>query len=410
MRARLTISRFRGFTLVELSITTVIIGLLVSVALGPARQSLREDDIRATREDLQKVQGALLAYVLRNRTAERVLTGAGAPQTIPAGRPYFPCPDVDGDGWEDRKAELASATAPLDAQNFQTAAAPGECERNKGLLPWRTIGASPFTDLWGNFFTYRIDPNFSHAGLGFGPETRAETADTFATLKDFGDPGSPRRRTPESDLYINRGENANGAKRQPDFALGLDAPSIICLRHDCLVDAAEGGGASPSLPRILEFMANIKIGLPITANAMKARKRDYGRWDIADGAVFVILSHGRNRLGGLSSESGQCVPMDDDDDLHELQNAFYATTTPPHPLTDPLAGRECYTRLVVPPYPSDESSLNESVFVDRPPTSGQADDARTMDDIMIWMSADELARKMTEAKVFPASQLEFLPK
>ena len=377
----------RGFTLVELSITTVIIGLLVSVALGPARQSLREDDIRATRADLQKAQGALLAYVSRNRTAERELTGAGAPHTIPAGRPYFPCPDVDGDGWEDRKAEPASATEPLDAGDFQTAAAPGECMRNKGLLPWRTIGASPFTDQWGSYFTYRIDPNFSHAGLGFGPETRAETADTFATLKN----GVFR--------YENR-----------DAALGADAPSVVCLRHDCLTAAREGGGGAPSQAQILELMADIKIGLPVTTATMSFDGRDYERWEIADGAVFVILSHGRNRLGGVSSETGQCVPMNDDDDLHELQNAFYASTPPPHPLADPLAGPECYTRLVVPPHPSDGSSLDESVFVDRPPAVGQVDDARTMDDILLWLSADELARKLTEAGVFPAPELEFLPK
>ena len=379
--------RRRGFTLVELSITTVIIGLLVSVALGPARQSMREDDIRATRADLQKAQGALLAYVSRSRTSERELTGAGAPQTIPAGRPYFPCPDVDGDGLEDRKAELASAPAPLDVGDFQTAAAPGECMRNKGLLPWRTIGASPFTDLWGNYFTYRIDPNFSHAGLGFGPETRAETADTFATLKNAADVS-----------YVNR-----------DGALGVDAPSVICLRHDCLTAARGGGGAAPSQAQILEYMAEIKIGVPVTANAARFGGRGYARWDIADGAVFVILSHGRNRLGGFSSETGQCVPIDDDDDLHELQNAFYATTIPPHPLADPLAGPECYTRLAVPPYPSDGSSLDESVFVDRPPAVGQVDDARTMDDILLWLSADELARKLTEAGVFPAPELEFLP-
>ena len=386
------ISGKRGFTLVELSITTVIIGLLVSVALGPARQSMREDDIRATRADLQKVQGALLAYVLHNRTAERELTGAGAPQTIPGGRPYFPCPDVDGDGWEDRKAEAGSAAEALDAGDFQTASAPGECMRNKGLLPWRTIGASPFTDLWGNYFTYRIDPNFSHAGLGFGPETRAETADTFATLKNGG------------DVYVNR-----------DEPLGMDAPSVVCLRHDCLT-AARAGGAAPSLAQILEFMAEIKIGVPVvpvTAATMSFDGRDYKRWDMADGAVFVILSHGRNRLGGVSSETGACVPMDDGDDLHELQNAFYATPAPPqapHPLADPLGDVECYTRLVVPPHPSEGSSLDESVFVDRPPAVGLVDDARTMDDILIWLSADELARKLAEAEVFPAPELEFLPK
>ena len=190
---------------------------------------------------------------------------------------------------------------------------------------------------------------------------------------------------------------------------------MVCLRHDCLT-AARGGGAAPSLAEILEFMAEIKIGVPVVPVAvatMSFDRRDYDRWDIADGAVFVILSHGRNRLGGVSSETGACVPMDDEDDLHELQNAFYATPSPPqtpHPLADPLGDVECYTRLVVPPHPSEGSSLDESVFVDRPPAVGHVDDARTMDDILIWLSADELARKLAEAEVFPAPELEFLPK
>ena len=59
----------------------------------------------------------------------------------------------------------------------------GECERNKGLLPWRTIGG-PEADKWGTHLTYRVDPNFSHGALGFDQRTRAESMDSLDFIKE----------------------------------------------------------------------------------------------------------------------------------------------------------------------------------------------------------------------------------
>ena len=175
----------RGFTLVELAIAMVVLGLLVSVALGPMRERLRNADIRETNETLVAASEAVVAYAIRHNTSGRlVLQGFnnGSP-TIPVGRPYLPCPDTDGDGVEDRKVIPIGETMIPAAEIGEEEK--GGCERNKGLLPWRTIGG-PQSDKWGTHLTYRVDPNFSHGALGFDQRTRAESMDTLMAIPGGG--------------------------------------------------------------------------------------------------------------------------------------------------------------------------------------------------------------------------------
>ena len=384
----------RGFTLVELAIAMVVLGLLVSVALGPMRERLRNADIRETNETLVAASEAVVAYAIRHNTSGRlVLQGFnnGSP-TIPVGRPYLPCPDTDGDGVEDRK-DIPITLNELEAANITGAPDNGECERNKGMLPWRTIGG-PESDKWGTHLSYRVDPNFSHAGLGFDQRTRAETMDSLEFIQRGGSPLE----------YEKRGV--------------VDAPSVICLTHDCMVGAAAKIALGYTQPTGDEdrgtFLADLKIGL-VVIDPLGTPTKKFESGDIMDAPAFVILSHGRNQFGGVLADSDpggppdnvkRCVPMDDDDDPHELQNAFYYfDAADPHPLANPVNGSECYTRMVLPPL----SPLSEAVFVDRPPAAGFADGARTMDDIVTWMSPNRLSRRLMEAGVFPADELEFLP-
>ena len=386
----------RGFTLVELAIAMVVLGLLVSVALGPMRERLRNADIRETNETLVAASEAVVAYAIRHNTVERGLDFNGN-QTIPVGRPYLPCPDTDGDGMEDRKDDDGRFQLEPSLLADEITGGPdlvnGECERNKGLLPWRTIGG-PESDKWGTHLTYRVDPNFSHAGLGFDQRTRAETMDSLDFIQRDGNPFE----------YQKRGV--------------VDAPSVICLTHDCMVGAAAKIALGYTQPTGDEdrgtFLADLKIGL-VVIDPLGTPTKKFESGDIMDAPAFVILSHGRNQFGGVLADSDpggppdnvkRCVPMDDDDDPHELQNAFYYfDAADPHPLANPVNGSECYTRMVLPPL----SPLSEAVFVDRPPAAGFADGARTMDDIVTWMSPNRLSRRLMEAGVFPADELEFLP-
>ena len=388
----------RGFTLVELAIAMVVLGLLVSVALGPMRERLRNADIRETNETLVAASEAVVAYAIRHSTSGRVNLGQfnGRNWPIHAGRPYLPCPDTDGDGVEDRKVIPISEDEIPAAEIGEEER--GGCDRNKGMLPWRTIGG-PASDKWGTHLTYRVDPNFSHGALGFDQRTRAESMDTLMAIQGGGLGGF-------GDKYPKRGV--------------VDAPSVVCLTHDCMVGAAAKIALDYTQPTGDEdlgtFLADLKIGLVVIPEELEASPtKIFERAEFMDAPAFVILSHGRNQFGGVLADSDpggppgnvkRCVPMDDDDDPHELQNAFYYfDAADPHPLANPVNGSECYTRMVLPPL----SPLSEAVFVDRPPAAGFADGARTMDDIVTWMSPNRLSRRLMEAGVFPADELEFLP-
>ena len=173
---------------------------------------------------------------------------------------------------------------------------------------------------------YRADPNFSHAGLGFDQNTRAETPDTFAFLATGGTTAFHPKR------MGTRGE---------------DAPTVICRTRDRMIDAENKIRDDRQ-----EFLANLPAGLAALEEQQDRKgDRQHNPGGMADSPVFAIVSHGRNRRGGASADTGQCIEIAnniDNANTHELQNAFYAFTNPPHPLA--LQGR--HTQQFSPPPPA----------------------------------------------------------
>ena len=385
-RGRGLAARARGFTLVELAIAMSILGLMIGLGLQPMQERLRNDDLRDTREILRQASDAVVSYAMSRGVEPRRLQVFGSLREIPGGRPYLPCPDVDGDGFEDRFAGGAVAN-PLLARDLSHAEANrdkpnGHCRHYKGLLPWRTIGG-PEADNWGTHLTYRVDPNFANSALGFDELTRAETPDTFDWL---------------SGTSADEGEYQSRDGDDGDDNNGTIAPAEICLVYDCKIADPGRRGLDGTEAEERGFLHDHKIGLVALEDLDVGRGHEVG--DIVDAPVFVILSHGENRRGGVSADSGQCVPIFDDQDRHELQNAFYYLDFfNQHPL---IASSNCYTRTV-PPAPASGSYLSEAVFVERPPTHGLIliDDTLTMDDVLIWMSANELANRMARARDLP---------
>ncbi len=106
-----------GFSLVEMSIVMVVIGLLIGGMLMPLSVQQEKTERDQTKRTLQDIKEALVGFTIVN------------------GR--LPCPDTDDDGLENYSA---SCTV--------------------GTLPWSNLGIHRF-DAWKRSFTYRVASSYA---------------------------------------------------------------------------------------------------------------------------------------------------------------------------------------------------------------------------------------------------------
>ena len=124
----------RGFTLAEIAIVTLILGLMVAGVLGAVTNQINQGRVLATQRQLDEVREALLGFAAANG--------------------YLPCPDTDGDGIENAPNRGAATLLA--------------CTNVEGFLPWVTLGVQQ-TDAWGIRFRYRIKDEFARASAANSP-------------------------------------------------------------------------------------------------------------------------------------------------------------------------------------------------------------------------------------------------
>ena len=138
----------------------------------------RNSRYKETQRTIESIKEAVINYAANHAARSYVVVNDSVAQPIrwrqPAGRPYLPCPDINGDGEEDRSPVLTALEITLNPPSYPQETG-GDCFRNKGLVPWVTLDMPP-TDSWGNRYTYRAGNNFSNAMVGFDQETRADQA------------------------------------------------------------------------------------------------------------------------------------------------------------------------------------------------------------------------------------------
>jgi len=129
--------RARGFSLVELSIVVLVIGIVLTMGIGAWTANLENQAYAATAQRHAAVKEALSGYVRRNSR--------------------LPCPDTN-------------FTAPDGVENRATAGDPTTaCSAAYGVLPYVTLGLARDTarDGWGNLVSYHVsNTNVTTGGNG----------------------------------------------------------------------------------------------------------------------------------------------------------------------------------------------------------------------------------------------------
>ncbi|OGA12659.1 MAG: hypothetical protein A3H32_06655 [Betaproteobacteria bacterium RIFCSPLOWO2_02_FULL_63_19] len=200
----MSVSRSKGFTLVELSVTLVIVGLLLAAAMIPLSAQVDLRNIADTRRSLEQIKEAIIGFAQAN------------------GR--LPCPAT---------GTIASGASGAGVESVSSNA----CSSAFGVLPWATLGV-PETDAWGRRFSYAVAP-------AFGDEN---SQNTWATSYDLApltsplslanqSPGctpSPTPSAPATFALCSLGDiavlNPTDANKSPTSPVSQGAPVVI-LSH-----------------------------------------------------------------------------------------------------------------------------------------------------------------------------------
>ena len=275
----MTARRLRGFNLVEIMIILVVVGLLASAALIPLWSLNKNADYDEELRRMETIRTAIFGYATRHRTRAgaaavvSLLNESARTFSLPAGRPFLPCPDISGDGYEDREnADITGFSAfsislttfaltdPMDAVSESAVRDFRRCESPRGALPWRTLGVPP-ADRWGNLYTYYVDDVFADAQTGFNENAAIDIYD-------------PRMR-----VTVN-------ATATPLYGL-RDAPPLV------LCGNAESCFGTAALTLVAGRQADAAFSLLF---------RDFAATEVVDGASFAVVSHGENGTGAAKYE------------------------------------------------------------------------------------------------------------
>lgn len=410
-RTRFSLSQ-RGLSLVEIMIVLVVVGLVLGASVVPFGSLWGEDTYAREREKMTVLQEAIAGYAASHLTEERTVVVIGTSLnnrrmfTLPAGRPYLPCPDIDGDGYEDRVGydttgeaeQTPAATLTVESDlSVNELLEDGNCAVSRGTLPWKTLGTPP-ADYWGSRYTYEVDDIFSNALIGFNQDTVIDSFDYREPIEIDGN-GDIRYRL-------------RGASNITSLPIERGGVTYTFTNYRRPIVVCDGGrvtlcqGVSGALPLEAGRLVSAAVTMP---------RRSYRAGDVIEGLPYVIVSHGDNRLGAVRGNIGLGLvcnsPVDNDrnssagniaiDDYlrHEAVNFAQAESIAPSAL------RYCN------PVTSGGAAILNGFFVSQPrvrwlvSASGSGD---TFDDIVVWQTRQELTRYFTDAGILPAENFPVL--
>ncbi len=123
-----------GFTLIEMAIVLVIIGLLLAGLIAPLGVQRDLRDYAETRTELAELREALIGFALSHSAL--------------SGNPYLPCPAaIGGNGVEQRSGGVCQILVG-------------------GEIPWATLGLGQ-RDSWNNTYLYKVTALYANSNVGF---------------------------------------------------------------------------------------------------------------------------------------------------------------------------------------------------------------------------------------------------
>jgi prepilin-type N-terminal cleavage/methylation domain-containing protein len=171
-----------GFSLVELAVVLLILGLLLGALLRPLRGQVETQQYQEAERMLDDIREAVIGFALAN------------------GR--LPCP--------------ADPTAPTDVAGAGSEArSAGACTIPSGAVAWRTLGV-PELDPWGRRFTYRVTTAFADDPPGGGYASFTLTDNGDIQVRNAAGTVEIARNLPT--LFLSHGKNGLRAYR-PDGTL-----------------------------------------------------------------------------------------------------------------------------------------------------------------------------------------------
>ena len=121
--------RQAGFSLIEIAIVLVIVGLMIGGLVTPLTVQLEQRKVAETQQALEEAKEALTGYALRYG--------------------YLPCPAISPmNGLEDRRGARCNG------------------DKRVGFLPWATLGLRQ-ADSWNHLLRYSVTPAFSDSEQQF---------------------------------------------------------------------------------------------------------------------------------------------------------------------------------------------------------------------------------------------------
>lgn len=171
-----------GFTLVEMAIVLIIIGISLGGMLLSLTTQIDQRNYSQTKQSMEEIKDALLGYAMSHA--------------------YLPCPAKSAtDGTEDRGAG-------------------GACNKRVGFLPWVALGVTR-ADSWNHLYRYSVTPAYANSVT---PITLSPSTARDITMQTRDSAGVLVNLSNASDIplaIISHGKNGYGATTS-DGALVAD--------------------------------------------------------------------------------------------------------------------------------------------------------------------------------------------